>query len=120
MFSHGKCVGSVVLIAYVDDILVCSSSREAEEAVVQAIAKVVPTKTTGQVLPGKQGGGSLRFIGRIIERQPGDDVIFHLGDETLSVRLTLIMKSSFHVDHHLRHPFGVTNLVRLARSHVPS
>ena len=57
---------------------------KAEEAVVQAIAKVVPTKTTGQVLPGKQGGGSLRFIGRIIERQPGDDAVFCFGGLHLS------------------------------------
>ena len=76
VFSRGKCVGSVVLIAYVDDILVCSPSRDAGEAVVHSIAKIVPTKTTGQILPGKQGGGSLQFIGRIVERQPGDDAIF--------------------------------------------
>ena len=76
VFSKGRCLGSVVLIAYVDDILICSSTREAEETVVQAIARVVPTKTTGQILVGKQGGGSLQFIGRIIERQPGEDAIF--------------------------------------------
>lgn len=31
VYSRGRCVGSVVLIAYVDDVLICSSSREASK-----------------------------------------------------------------------------------------
>ena len=70
--ESGEFAGSVILIAYVDDILMCSSTKQAEELVVQAISRVVPTKTTGQVLSGAQGGGSLQFIGRLIERPPGE------------------------------------------------
>eukprot|EP00434_Breviolum_minutum_P037835 symbB.v1.2.033549.t1/scaffold4184.1/size56758/3 len=64
-------LGTVILVVYVDDILMCSSSRSAEEKVVQAISAVVPTKTTGCVLPAGQGGGRLQFIGRTIERTFG-------------------------------------------------
>jgi len=71
----GEFAGSVILVAYVDDILMCSSSKQAEELVVQAISRVVPTKTTGQVLTGAQGGGHLQFIGRLIERPSGEDCL---------------------------------------------
>ena len=71
----GEFAGSVILVAYVDDILMCSSSKQAEELVVQAISRVVPTKTTGQVLSGAQGGGHLQFIGRLIERPSGEDCL---------------------------------------------
>ena len=70
--ESGEYAGSVILITYVDDILMCSSTKQAEELVVQAISRVVPTKTTGQVLSGAQGGGNLQFIGRLIERPPGE------------------------------------------------
>ena len=69
-------LGTVILVVYVDDILMCSSSRSAEEKVVQAISAVVPTKTTGCVLPAGQGGGRLQFIGRTIERTSGCDSVF--------------------------------------------
>ena len=54
---------------YVDDILVASSSLEAEEFVVDTISKVVPTKTTGKI--GSGDSGSLTFIGRTIKREKG-------------------------------------------------
>ena len=69
-------VGTVILVVYVDDILMVSSTREAEEKVVHAISSVVPTKTTGCVLPGDRGGGRLQFIGRTIERTAGCDSVF--------------------------------------------
>ena len=69
-------LGTVILVVYVDDILMCSSSRSAEEKVVQAISAVVPTKTTGCVLPAGQGGGRLQFIRRTIERTSGCDSVF--------------------------------------------
>ena len=73
----GKAVlGSVVMIVYVDDILITSSSKAAEEKVVQSISSIVPTKTTGSVLPAALGGGSLQFIGRTIERPKGEECIF--------------------------------------------
>ena len=51
VYDGNVVLGTVILVVYVDDILMCSSSREAEEKVVQAISAVVPTKTTGCVLP---------------------------------------------------------------------
>ena len=68
-------LGSVVMIVYVDDILITSSSKAAEEKVVQSIAAIVPTKTTGVVLPASLGGGTLQFIGRTIERPKGEECI---------------------------------------------
>ena len=48
-------------IVYVDDILLASSTEEAEDRVAKALNKVVPTKTTGLITP--SDGGSLTFIG---------------------------------------------------------
>ncbi len=62
-------LGSVVMIVYVDDNLIASSSKAAEEKVVQSMAAIVPTKTPGAVLPAALGGGSLQSIGRTIETQ---------------------------------------------------
>ena len=50
---------------YVDDILLASSTVEAENFVAETISKVVPTKTTGEV---PIEAGSLTFIGRTIQR----------------------------------------------------
>ena len=41
--------GHVLVIVHVDDILLASSTEEAEAFVVDTISKVVPTKTTGQI-----------------------------------------------------------------------
>ena len=57
IFEGQEVLGSVVMIVYVDDILITSSSKAAEEKVVQTIASIVPTKTTGVVLPAALGGG---------------------------------------------------------------
>ena len=64
------------MIVYVDDILITSSSKAAEEKVVQTIAAIVPTKTTGVILPAALGGGTLQFIGRTIERPKDEECIF--------------------------------------------
>ena len=76
VYDGNVVLGTVILVVYVDDILMCSSSRAAEEKVVQAISAVVPTKTTGCVLPAGQCGGRLQFIGRTIERTSGCDSVF--------------------------------------------
>ena len=54
--SGHEILGSLVMIVYVDDILITSSSKSAEEKVVQSIAAIVPTKTTGVILPSALGG----------------------------------------------------------------
>ena len=72
--KDSKWLGNVMAIVYVDDILVASSSLEAEEFVVDTISKVVPTKATGKI--GSGDSGSLTFIGRTIKREKGSHETF--------------------------------------------
>ena len=65
-----------MLLCYVDDLLLCSSTKLAEEKVVSVISGIVPTKTTSQILSSKQGGGVIQFIGRIIERFPQGECLY--------------------------------------------
>ena len=64
----GRQVGSAILVAYVDDLLLCSDSDEVEKIVEETIGAVVPLKETGKIKKAAQGGGSLIFIGRHIFR----------------------------------------------------
>ncbi|CAK9010855.1 Ankyrin repeat domain-containing protein 50, partial [Durusdinium trenchii] len=48
----------------------------AEALVMQEIGRVVPTKATGLILPSGDGGGTLQFIGRTIERRSGSPDLF--------------------------------------------
>ena len=64
----GRSIGSAVLIAYVDDLLLCSDSDEVEKVVEETIGPVVPLKETGKIKKAAQGGGALTFIGRHIFR----------------------------------------------------
>ena len=73
---RGKVLGLVCLVVYVDDILLGSSCVKAEHVVVEAISSVVPTKTTGLVMPSQEGGGSLTFIGRTISRRAGEKALW--------------------------------------------
>ena len=74
-------LGHVLVIVYVDDILLASSTEEAEAFVVDTISKVVPTKTTGQI---PLEGGSLTFIGRIIQRVAhGDELLLSINPSYL-------------------------------------
>ena len=74
--GKGNVVGTIGLVVYVDDILLTSSSTEAEEIVIKALSKAVPTKVTGAILPSDQGGGSFTFIGRHIHRRRGERALF--------------------------------------------
>ena len=53
-------------VVYVDDILLLSTTKEAEEHVVATLSSVAPVKTTGEI---GEEGGSLTFIGRVIRRE---------------------------------------------------
>ena len=53
----------VCVLVKIDDILLLSTSKEAEEYVVEALASVVPVKTTGEI---GDEGGSFTVIGRVI------------------------------------------------------
>ena len=75
VWQRGKVLGLVCLVVYVDDIVLGSSCSKAEQVVVDAISSVVPTKTTGLVMPAQEGGGSLTFIGRTISRRAGEKAL---------------------------------------------
>ena len=72
--EDGVFLGHTLAIVYVDDILLASSTEEAEDRVAKALNKVVPTKTTGLITP--SDGGSLTFIGRVITQEKGGNEIF--------------------------------------------
>ena len=83
--NSGEVVGSAMLVAYVDDILIASSTAEAEEIIKKKIGSVVPVKVTGQVHCGRDGGGELTFIGRKISRHPGHSgILLSVDDKYLA------------------------------------
>ena len=83
--KSNEVVGSAMLVAYVDDILIASSSLKAEEIIVKTIGGVVPVKTTGQVHRAEDGGGELTFIGRKISRHPGHSgILLSVADKYLA------------------------------------
>ena len=71
--DDGTVLGHSLAVVYVDDLLLMSSTVEAEEKIVQVISGVVPTKSTGQI---DENGGKLSFIGRTISRAAGASEIF--------------------------------------------
>ena len=64
---------TALLVAYVDDLLLCCQTARSEKLVEEAIGKAVPLKEIGVILPAEQGGGVLTFIGRRIQRGATDD-----------------------------------------------
>ena len=64
---------AALLVAYVDDLLLCCQTARSEKLVEKAIGKALPLKETGVILPAEQGGGALTFIGRRIQRGATDD-----------------------------------------------
>eukprot|EP00435_Cladocopium_sp_Y103_P006580 s1858_g2.t1 len=73
---QGKVGGeTALLVAYVDDLLLCCQSSKAENMVEKAIGQAVPLKQTGLILPASEGGGSLAFIGRVVCRGTEDNSI---------------------------------------------
>ena len=64
--KDGHEIGFCLCVVYVDDILLLSTTKEAEEHVVATLSSVVPVKTTGEI---GEEGGSLTFIGCVIKRE---------------------------------------------------
>ena len=64
---------TALLVAYVDDLLLCCQTARNEKLVEKAIGKTIPLKEIGVILPAEQGGGALTFIGRRIQRGATDD-----------------------------------------------
>ena len=66
IMRDGHELGFCLAVVYVDDILLLSTTQEAEDHVVDVLSSVVPVKTTGVI---GDEGGSLTFIGRVIKRE---------------------------------------------------
>ena len=74
VFDGSTYLGTVMLLCYVDDLILCASTKLAEEKVVSVISGIVPTKTTCQILGAKQF--MIQFIGRITERFPNEGCLY--------------------------------------------
>ena len=59
------------MLVYVDDILIITDDEEIEKKILDAIGKRVTVKVTGQLLPDREGGGQVHFIGRTLRRWAG-------------------------------------------------
>ena len=65
-----------MLLAYVDDLLLISSSEDVEQVVMKTIGDIVPMKSTGLILPSREGGGKTTFIGRELIRNPYESAVY--------------------------------------------
>ena len=63
--------GRAIVLVYVDDILIITDDEEIEKKILDAIGKRVTVKVTGQLLPDREGGGQVHFIGRTLRRWTG-------------------------------------------------
>ena len=60
-----------LLLCYVGDLLIASSTDKAFHRVFKELSKHVKVRETGRIALGKDGGGSLKFLGRVISRRAG-------------------------------------------------
>ena len=60
-----------LLLCYVDDLLIASSTDKAFHRVFKELSKHVKVRETGRIALGKDGGGTLKFLGRVISRRAG-------------------------------------------------
>ena len=60
-----------LLLCYVDDLLIASSTDKAFHRVFKELSKHVKVRETGRIALGKDEGGSLKFLGRVISRRAG-------------------------------------------------
>ena len=71
MLESGPCL----LLVYVDDFLCIAPSEEDVDRIFGVIEKRVELKRTGLIRSSQDGGGSLRFIGRVVSRRKGESSI---------------------------------------------
>ncbi|CAE7624330.1 unnamed protein product [Symbiodinium sp. CCMP2592] len=71
MLESGPCL----LLVYVDDFLCIAPTKEDADHIFEVIEKKVELKRTGLINSSKDGGGTLRFIGRVISRRKGESSI---------------------------------------------
>ena len=71
MLESGPCL----LLVYVDDFLCIAPTGEDVDRIFGVIEKRVELKRTGLIRSSQDGGGSLRFIGRVVSRRKGESSI---------------------------------------------
>ena len=71
MLESGPCL----LLVYVDDFLCIAPTKEDVDRIFGVIEKRVELKRTDVIRSSQDGGGSLRFIGRVISRREGESSI---------------------------------------------
>ena len=71
MLESGPCL----LLVYVDDFLCIAMTEEDIDRVFSLIETRVELKRTGLIRSSRAGGGSLRFIGRVISRRKGESSV---------------------------------------------
>ena len=71
-----------LVLLYVDDALIACPDRKIIDKILAAFQSKVPTKLTGRVFSSKEGGGHLCFLGRNIERRPGEATLALFVDAT--------------------------------------
>ena len=69
----------IVIMAYVDDLLVATTSESALKTLMTALSAHVKVRETGRV---GLKGGHLRFLGRSIFRRPGSSALYMQVDPT--------------------------------------
>ncbi|CAE7748672.1 ZCCHC13 [Symbiodinium sp. CCMP2592] len=67
--------GPCLLLVYVDDFLCIAPTKEDVDHIFGVIEEKVELKRTGLINSSKDGGGTLRFIGRVISRRKGESSI---------------------------------------------
>ena len=75
----GKDQAPIVIMAYVDDLLVATTSESALKTLMTALSAHVKVRETGRV---GLKGGHLRFLGRSIFRRPGSSALYMQVDPT--------------------------------------
>ena len=68
--AHPPC-----FLCYMDDLLIASSSDKAFHCVFKELSQHVKVRETGKIALSKDGGGSLKFLGRMISRQSGSPTL---------------------------------------------
>ena len=75
----GKDQAPIVIMAYVDDLLVATTSESAIKTLMTALSAHVKVRETGRV---GLKGGHLRFLGRRVFRRPGSSALYMQVDPT--------------------------------------
>ena len=82
----GKDQAPIVIMAYVDDLLVATTSESAIKTLMTALSAHVKVRETGRV---GLKGGHLRFLGRRVFRRPGSSALYMQVDQRTWMKLLL-------------------------------